>query len=91
MPMNKLPIKAWQKLRLKLVPKDAGLVNCEESIDGSWQKREHILLNGVVTAMSDGNVFMFMFYLNIVKDGEFGNKKRTYLNIKNGKLPIRVI
>ena len=64
MPMNMLPIKAWQKLQLWLVcPKahdvliiltDAGLVNCEVSVDGSWQKRGHSLLNGVVTAVSDG-------------------------------------
>ena len=51
-----LPIKACQKLQLKahdvpLVLADAGLVNCEVLVDGSWQKQGHSSLNGVVTAM----------------------------------------
>ena len=33
---------------------------------------------------------MFMFYLNIVKNVEFGNKKMIDLNMKNGKLPISI-
>ena len=32
-----------------LILTDASLVNCEESVDGSWQKQEHSSLNGVVT------------------------------------------
>ena len=32
-----------------LILPDAGLVNCEGSVDGSWQKWEHSLPNGVVT------------------------------------------
>ena len=97
MPMNMLPIKACQKLQLKahdvpLVLADAGLVNCEVLVDGSWQKQGHSSLNGVVTAMSDGKcLVMFMFYLNIVKDVEFGNRKKTNQSMKNGKLPISVI
>ena len=61
--MNMLPIKAWRKLPIEVSAKahdvsliltDAGLVNCEVSVDGSWQKRGHSSLNGVVTAMIDG-------------------------------------
>ena len=37
------------------------------------------------------NVFMFMFYLNTVKDVEFENKKRVDLDIKNGIITISVI
>ena len=32
-----------------LILTDAGLVNCEGSVDGSWQKQEHSSLNGIVT------------------------------------------
>ena len=62
MPINMLPMKAWEKLRLKLVPKhhdvtliltNADLVNCEVLVDGSYQKRGHSSLNRVVAAMSD--------------------------------------
>ena len=38
-----------------LILTDAGLVNCEVAVDGSWQKRRHSSLNGVVTALSNGN------------------------------------
>ena len=38
-----------------LILTDGGLVNCEVSVDGSWQKRRHSSLNGVVTALSNGN------------------------------------
>ena len=37
-----------------LILTDAGLVNCEVTVDSSWQQRGHSSLNGVVTAMSDG-------------------------------------
>ena len=37
-----------------LILTDAGLVNCEVLVDGSWQKRGKSLLKRVVTAMSDG-------------------------------------
>ena len=39
---------------IPLILNDAGLVNCEVSVDGSWQKWGYSSLNGVVTAMSDG-------------------------------------
>ena len=38
-----------------LILTDAGLVNCEVPVDGSWQKRRHSSLNGVVTALSNRN------------------------------------
>ena len=37
------------------------------------------------------SVLMLMFYLSTVKDVEFGNKKGTDLNMKNGKLRISAI
>ena len=71
---------------------DAGLVNCEVSVDGSWQNWGYSSLNGVITAMSYGKCLdVHVLFLNIVKDVEFGNKKRTDLNMKNGKLPISTI
>ena len=56
-----------------LILTDPGLVNCEVSVDGSWQQRGHSPLNGVVTAMSDGKCFD----VHDLKDVEFGNKQRA--------------
>ena len=75
-----------------LILTDAGLVNCEVSVDDSWKKWGYSSLNGVFTAMSYGKCFdVHVLSLSIVKDVEFGNKERTDLNMKNGKLPISVI
>ena len=38
-----------QEHDVPLILPDAGLVICEGSVDGSWQKWEHSLPNGVVT------------------------------------------
>ena len=96
-----LPIKAWLKLQLKLVyPKardvpmiltDAGLVNCEVSVDGSWQKRGHSLINGVVTAVSDGKCPDVHVLSKHCKRCTIWEQKRTDLNMKNVKPPISVI
>ena len=53
---------------------------------GTFFTKMELLLQLVIES-----VLMFMFYLSTVKDVEFGNKKRTDLNMKNGKLPISVI
>ena len=75
-----------------LILTDAGLVNCEVSVDGSWQKWGYYSLNRVVTAMSYGTCLdVHVLSLSIVKDIQFGNKKRTEMNMKNEKLPISVI
>ena len=45
------------KAKVENVPSvlsDAELASCQVSIDGTWQKRGHSSLNGVVTAMSEG-------------------------------------
>ena len=34
---------------------DAGIVDCQVSVDGTWQKKGHVLLNGVVTLVSKDN------------------------------------
>ena len=53
--MTKAAVEVFAKAHdVPLILTDAGLVNCEVSVDGSWQKRGHSSLNGVVTAMSDG-------------------------------------
>ena len=53
--MTKAVIEVSAKTHdVPLILTDAGLVNCEVSVDGSWQKRGQSSLNGVVTAMSDG-------------------------------------
>ena len=88
--MTKAAIEVSAKaLYVMLILTDAGMLNCEVSVDGSWQKRGHSSLNGAVTAPSDGNVLMFTFYLNIVKY-RIWEQKKTGANVKNGKLSISV-
>ena len=78
-------MKAWEKLRLKLVPKhydvpliltDAGLVNCEVSVDGSYQKRGHSSLNRVVAAMSDAKCLDVYVLSKHCKRCRISDKKR---------------
>ena len=48
--MEKAAIEVSAKAHdVPLILTDAGLVNCEGSVDGSWQKQEHSSLNGIVT------------------------------------------
>eukprot|EP00112_Aurelia_sp_Birch-Aquarium-sp1_P011533 Seg2424.2 transcript_id=Seg2424.2/GoldUCD/mRNA.D3Y31 product="hypothetical protein" protein_id=Seg2424.2/GoldUCD/D3Y31 len=57
---EKCLLTAATEVRKTPLTKEAEIVNCQVSIDGTWQKRGHASLNGVVVATSDdGKVLDF--------------------------------
>lgn len=57
---EKCLLTAATEVRKTPLTKEAEIVNCQVAIDGTWQKRGHASLNGVVVATSDdGKVLDF--------------------------------
>ena len=74
-----------------LILTDACPINCEVSVDGSWQNRRHSSLNGTVTATSDGKCLNIHVLSKHCKRYRIWEQEKTDVNVKNGKLPISVL
>ena len=57
-----------------------GLTQC--SVDGTWQKSGHNSVNGVVTAVAEGNILILKCYQSIAKAVHYGNRGKKVLYMK---------
>ena len=59
---------------------------CQCSLDGSWQKRGHASLNGVVTAILLASVWILLCLQRIANLVRYGSQGRGHKNMKTGLL-----
>ena len=65
---------------------DPSIALCQVSLDGTWQKRGHSSLDGIVTAISEGRCIDRYVMTKYCKNVRYGTEKRDEKSMKNGSL-----
>ncbi len=84
--------EAAQEVRKSAISEKADIKDTQVTSDGTWQKRGHSSLNGVVVACSkNGKVIDCQVCQCIASHAKYGQEKKEPLNMKSAKKLIAVL